>query len=392
MTRLAPVLLGGVLIVALLSPWQHSRHAAAQNPFPTGVARNTSPGLSEPNDGADVLVVEGLGAGLGGCNYTLDLIKYITIAGVNAGRRTITEITPQSGCSSNLQDWKNVIYELVLSVVTQAPNSELYWGGVMLDEEPEFWTSSDDVTAFVELNAFTRSLMIAAGGVSWFFTENFVGTNGWSQQEFDLITGESFPAPQIATDYMIQLSNSFYSRYLRPILVTWSLDYPLDFASLYRAASRINGPPLALWGLNMSNCFTLQTMEPRCGPDQDHDGIIAGVEFFGGINPNDKDTDDDGCSDGEETGIFPSLGGVRQPGYFWDFFDVTGDKFIDFSDALDITGFFGDPALPGTPGNLRDRDIGGPNDWNAVESNTGVDLNDTLAMLGSFGHGCTGPP
>jgi hypothetical protein len=371
--------------------------ALAQNPFPTGLARSTIPGQPEPNDGADVLVVEGTNAGAEGCSPSLDLIKYITVAALNNNRRTITQITPQNTtnpglCNAPMQYWKDAVASITEHVVTYADNWEAYWGGIMLDEEDGFWNVTDSVAAFSELNQHTKNvLLFLTQGQSWYFTETFVSQDAWTQGEFNQVASDSVLAPQIATDFMVDSTNSYRSSTGRTVLVTWSLheDYGADFRSLYRAESRITGAPYARWGLNLSNCFTSGT---PCGPDQDDDGLVAYIEAVLGTSDFDKDTDDDGCSDGEETGIFPSLGGSRNAAYFWDFFDVTGDKHIDFSDTLDILAFFGDPALPGTPGNLRDRDIGGPGDWNTVESNTGVDMSDTLASLPSFGHGCTEPP
>jgi hypothetical protein len=115
-----------------------------------------------------------------------------------------------------------------------------------------------------------------------------------------------------------------------------------------------------------------------------HLGIIAAFD------PSLSDLDGDGCNDKvERDGLNPVLGGVRDPLNYWDFFDVTDDGLIDFSDALDVLGYFGDPGLAGTPGNVRDRDVGGPNAWNLVESDTGVDFTDVLNGLQSFGHSCS---
>ena len=65
----------------------------------------------------------------------------------------------------------------------------------------------------------------------------------------------------------------------------------------------------------------------------------------------------------------PALGGARDPLDGWDFFDVTGDQSVDLADTLDVLGFFGDPALPATPGDLRDRMVpDGAQPWQAAEA------------------------
>jgi hypothetical protein len=104
----------------------------------------------------------------------------------------------------------------------------------------------------------------------------------------------------------------------------------------------------------------------------------------------DTDDDNDSCSDVEEQGPDEAFGGLRNPLNPWDFFDVTADGLVDFSDSLDVLSYFGDAGAAATPGDLRDRDVGGPNGWNLVESNTGVDFTDVLNTLLSFGHSCGG--
>jgi subtilisin family serine protease len=105
------------------------------------------------------------------------------------------------------------------------------------------------------------------------------------------------------------------------------------------------------------------------------------------------DTDADGCSDAEEATFVPSLGGMRDASNPWDFFDVTADKAIDLVDTLNVLSFFGQAAPPASPANLRDRyipDLAQP--WRTDEANNGVDLQDALANLKSFGNTCTAAP
>jgi hypothetical protein len=65
---------------------------------------NATPGFAPPDDGASVLVVEGVGTGLGGCSSSdslsatdnLNLINEITILNIEAHKPTVTEISPQA--------------------------------------------------------------------------------------------------------------------------------------------------------------------------------------------------------------------------------------------------------------------------------------------------------
>jgi alpha-tubulin suppressor-like RCC1 family protein len=129
------------------------------------------------------------------------------------------------------------------------------------------------------------------------------------------------------------------------------------------------------WGNN-----TVGQLGNGASGDQDVAGSAAGT-----------DMDNDGCSDVEEDGPNHKFGGERNRFYFWDYFDVTADRFIDLSDALDVLGFFGNPGTS-PAANLRDRDIGGPDVWDVVESSTGIDLTDALTVLASFGDSCGGIP
>lgn len=227
----------------------------------------------------------------------------------------MTEISPQSqsispsSCFYNLttQDWKNVILQLVTNVENSAPaDAGTWWGGIMLNEEDGFWTSTPSAAAYQDLNSSVRTLMATTPGISWFYTETFSGASVWSQNDFGLVTGTSHAAPDIATDYMVLLTNVWHASSQAAVLVTWSLnsDYHLDPHGLYGSEFRIDGAPLNQWGLNLTNCFT--TMATACN-DWDADGIP---------NSSDPDNDNDGCGNTHE----PQLG--LNPYNPWDFYSV----------------------------------------------------------------------
>ncbi len=117
------------------------------------------------------------------------------------GIHTITEITPQSGCDSNINDWINLIASVTdyIKTHTSAAIFPYYWYGIMLDEEDGFW-SGGGVKAFEELNESTSHFMAHTPGVAWFYTEDFASTGSWSQNQYNDIIhndGASIPAPQI---------------------------------------------------------------------------------------------------------------------------------------------------------------------------------------------------
>jgi lysophospholipase L1-like esterase len=139
-----------------------------------------------------------------------------------------------------------------------------------------------------------------------------------------------------------------------------------------------------------------------CDADDDGDGVLdgadncplasnAGQSDFNANGAGDAcdDADGDGCWDANEMSGSPLLGGLRDHLYPWDFFDVTGDRLIDFSDTLDVLWYFGDAAVDGSPGDLRDRAVlDMMQTWRTSEADDGVDFTDVLNTLASFGHSC----
>ncbi len=107
------------------------------------------------------------------------------------------------------------------------------------------------------------------------------------------------------------------------------------------------------------------------------------------------DSDGDGCTDLEELGGDPALGGQRNPLSRWDFYDVNGDKTVTmFDDILAVAMAFGsasgpnyDPSLdrsPAPPG-VAPWELGPPDGAINV-------LDDVLGAAAQFGHTCGGPP
>jgi parallel beta-helix repeat protein len=126
--------------------------------------------------------------------------------------------------------------------------------------------------------------------------------------------------------------------------------------------------------------------------------VAATVEFPGGNTTefSAPDIDLDGCSYAEETGPNPQFGGDRDPNIVWDFYDVNGDRAIDLSDTLLILSHFGEQ--PGHPSYDAALDRFAPDTnkpWRtapAVGDQLGIDLQDALLNLQSFGHNCAGAP
>ncbi len=136
------------------------------------------------------------------------------------------------------------------------------------------------------------------------------------------------------------------------------------------------------------------------------------------VNGDDPDDDNDGCTDTQEAGSNPLLGGRRNPHNFWDLYDVpTGpslarDRAVSSADMAAVVARFGsndsgpgtfdrtsDPLSTPLPVGANNRenyhpayDRGGPNPglnaWNLLPPNGSVTAGDIASVVAQFGHSC----
>ena len=153
--------------------------------------------------------------------------------------------------------------------------------------------------------------------------------------------------------------------------------------------------------------------------DPDSDTLSNLTEFGLGTDPCAVDTDQDGCSDGEEVApkSAAALGGGRNPLYFWDFFDPEIDispKGVSFLDLLAVLqrinttddgglapiNRFSDPIdTPDQgPGNYHPRFdrglsfIPGGNLWEEMPADGFIGFHELLSLLRQFNHSCMASP
>ncbi|MGB2694815.1 MAG: flexitail domain-containing putative surface protein [Dehalococcoidia bacterium] len=138
------------------------------------------------------------------------------------------------------------------------------------------------------------------------------------------------------------------------------------------------------------------------------------VDFDGDTICDDVDPDDDndGCTDQTELGTNASLGGLRDPHNFWDFFDMPNpsstpmrDGAVSVGDILLVVARFGRNDAGGTAVINRntnpltalptdgyhpayDRTLLGPNGWNLGPPNGSITVEDILYAVAQFGHAC----
>jgi subtilisin family serine protease len=126
-----------------------------------------------------------------------------------------------------------------------------------------------------------------------------------------------------------------------------------------------------------------------------------------------NDDDQDGCTNLQEFGPDPALGGERNPLHFWDFFDTPDsngvrDRAIVLTDVLSLLQRFGADDAGGTapinrltdpltlpppppayhPAFDRSSPPPGVDLWHLQPADGAIALNDVLAMLVQFGHSC----
>jgi Tol biopolymer transport system component len=118
------------------------------------------------------------------------------------------------------------------------------------------------------------------------------------------------------------------------------------------------------------------------------------------------DFDQDGCTDAKEAGPDQTLGGLRSPQNFWDFFDTPNasnarDKSVSGTDFFNILARFGssgspsiDPLSPPPSAPAyhtaydRGPAPGGQNGWRLTAANGAIAGTDFFSVLAQFGHSC----
>jgi hypothetical protein len=109
-----------------------------------------------------------------------------------------------------------------------------------------------------------------------------------------------------------------------------------------------------------------------------------------------EDTDGDGCSNIEEIGPDPLLGGSRNPLDPYDFYDVNGDEAVDLlNDIFAIALAFGLDSGDAGYSQALDRSpiLPGTHLWDMGAPDGQIDLlTDIFGAAYQFGHSCTAPP
>jgi hypothetical protein len=108
-------------------------------------------------------------------------------------------------------------------------------------------------------------------------------------------------------------------------------------------------------------------------------------------NPQDRDDDNDGCTDGREMSANQTMGGRRDPTNEWDYFNPTGDLINRVDDITAVVDHYGqDEGVPGSTYDVKyDRTpLAGGNLWQFGPPDGTIRTADIAAAIRSYGHDC----
>jgi hypothetical protein len=104
-----------------------------------------------------------------------------------------------------------------------------------------------------------------------------------------------------------------------------------------------------------------------------------------------EDSDGDGCYDSEELGALPTLGGIRNPSFQPDFYDVNASKRIDAVDIGLVRSHFNQNTEHPLYSAVYDRSVGVAS-WAPGAPNGVINAVDINLARASFNHSCQAPP
>lgn len=224
-----------ILATFILSP-TNAIIAHAQSPTPSYTFIDVTPTSRTAPSGASGIVVEGL--------YTCSGRSESSIASsteywLNNHWYTWTEISVWSPCTT-ISAYESEISKIITDVENSGAPASTYWLGIMVDEESSWGFTASQLEGF---NSWLVGQVANTPGVTWWSGEVFSGQGDWNQSTFNNIVSSSIPSPQIATNYMVTLTNSLQGSSGDHILVTWSGTYPLGFKTRTGDDAMINGVP-----------------------------------------------------------------------------------------------------------------------------------------------------
>jgi hypothetical protein len=219
--RIAKVLVGSASVTFIsLFP---VTPVAAQSPAPNAFMEDFAPGTTtlNLNPHASAYLVKGLGSL--SCTYSQASIETQTATWINDSYNTITMIDPQPVCGT-ISQYESLLSGIASYVESHSLNPGDWWGGFMLDEEPQWFSSSQYTT----LNNYVRSLMAGEPGMSFVFTEDSTQWSGgnWSLSQYNNVVSGTWMAPQVYNQNIANIANQECSTYGNCVNAITTSNYP----------------------------------------------------------------------------------------------------------------------------------------------------------------------
>ena len=191
--------------------------------------------------GANAGIVEGGAYMIGnakGCSlstYLPSAVEAVAINWINANHQTLIAVSPYYYCDPNLTDWENMLLYISYDIQdnVSAAKFNRYWGGFLLDEEQNYWTSNKDTayTAMNALNSYVTNLEWNQGDYDYIwapYIEIGTASGWWNQTQYDNLAygnGQT-GAPQVYNSYMAGVQNTLVDNTGTWTLVTCDPAYP----------------------------------------------------------------------------------------------------------------------------------------------------------------------
>jgi hypothetical protein len=189
-------------------------------------------------------------------------VESVAVNWIKAGHKALIAVSLYYYCDPNINDWEILLKDMSYYIQESVSASAFtrYWGGFILDEEKDYWTTNRTTgyNASTTLNNYVYGLGVSQGDydVIWApYIEIGNDLGWWSQSQYNnlaVVSGFT-AAPQIVTSFMKGMQNTLVADYGEWTLVTCEPEYPglqPPYNQCSTAIQQINGAPFqnAEWG------------------------------------------------------------------------------------------------------------------------------------------------
>jgi hypothetical protein len=226
--------------------------ARAESPSPSSKMTDVNTYYGYPTGyNAGVLFADAPGCNGSTTPYYPTSVENEAVSWINAGHQTILMLDMASGCDSHIADYESLANALVSNISgrVSVSNMNRYFGGIMVDEEPWFWTSA--TAAATDYSNFNAWLVINEPGIPLSELGNAGGY--WTQAQYNEVAWTySWSAPQVYNTRTEDNQNVLLNSYggFETLVTCYPGHYSYPFDTCANAASVIDGGPWtnSTWG------------------------------------------------------------------------------------------------------------------------------------------------